>query len=97
MLSKLRKIFNDEVDSKDLAKERLKLVLIHDKINISPELLEEMKEELIEVVSKYIEVEVNKLSLDLDQDQDDQSVALVANIPINELRKRSLEKTSKAD
>ncbi|MCK8825605.1 cell division topological specificity factor MinE [Fuchsiella alkaliacetigena] len=95
MLDKLRKMFDDEVDSKDLAKERLKLVLIHDKINISPELLEEMKEELLEVVSKYIEVEANRLSIDLNQD--DQSIALVANIPVKELRRRSLEDVSESD
>ncbi|SDC40520.1 MULTISPECIES: cell division topological specificity factor MinE [unclassified Candidatus Frackibacter] len=88
MLDKIKSFFSDEANSKDLAKERLKLVLIHDRISISPELLDNMKEELLTVVSKYVEVERHELDIDF-QEQDDDALALVANIPVKELKRRA--------
>jgi len=88
VLDKIKSFFSDEANSKDLAKERLKLVLIHDRISISPELLDNMKEELLTVVSKYVEVERHELDIDF-QEQDDDALALVANIPVKELKRRA--------
>ncbi|SJZ92950.1 cell division topological specificity factor MinE [Selenihalanaerobacter shriftii] len=85
MLEKIKSFFGEGTDSKDLAKERLKLVLIHDRINISPELLEDMEADLIEVISKYVEIEQENLNIDLDKDNE--SMALVANIPVKSLNR----------
>lgn len=70
--------------SKDVAKERLKLILIHDRADLSPELLEAIKGEILNVIAKYVEidnsdVEVKLTKTDLDEGN---SPALVANIPI---------------
>lgn len=66
---------------------RLKLVLMHDRTRLSPGLLEQMRDELVEVISKYVEIDRDALDLNLETESD--TIALVANIPI--LRARSPE------
>ncbi|AGB41888.1 cell division topological specificity factor MinE [Halobacteroides halobius DSM 5150] len=83
---------NEEMASKEVAKERLRLVLIHDRIGVSPEIIDDMKEELIEVISKYLEIEDENLEMELEQDDD--SMALVANIPVRNLKKIHKNKRS---
>jgi cell division topological specificity factor len=75
----------DEVASKDIAKERLQLVLIHDRIGVSREVIESMESELIGVISKYLEIDEE--GLDIDLKKRDESMALVANIPVKSLKK----------
>ncbi|TDX49008.1 cell division topological specificity factor MinE [Orenia marismortui] len=88
MLDMMKGLFNNKENttSKDLAKERLRLVLVHDRIGVSPELIEEMKEELIDVISKYLEIDDERIDMELDRQ--DNSVALIANIPVKSLKKR---------
>ncbi|WP_027338572.1 cell division topological specificity factor MinE [Halonatronum saccharophilum] len=87
MLEVMKGIFSKEDStSKDLAKERLRLVLVHDRIGVSPELIDDMKEELIEVISKYLDIDEDGLEMDLDRN--DNSVALIANIPVKSLNNR---------
>lgn len=50
----LFKFFGGRPSSKEVAKDRLKLILIHDRANVSPELLEMMKTDILEVISKYV-------------------------------------------
>ena len=52
MLDFLNRIFGKDTNSssKDVAKERLRLVLVHDRANVSPELLNDLKTDLIEVI-----------------------------------------------
>ena len=52
MASFLQKLFGDKKNSKDAAKERLKLVLIHDRASLSPGMVEELRRDLIQVISK---------------------------------------------
>ncbi len=87
MLDIFSKLFQKDTNSKDVAKERLRLVLIHDRANMSPELLQSLKEDLITVINKYLEVDQEALEVNLSNVDD--SVALVANIPIVQV-KRSL-------
>jgi cell division topological specificity factor len=83
VLDKIKSFFRDEDDSKDVAKERLKFVLIQERNNISPKVLSDMKKELISVVSKYIEIEGRELEVNFEE-QDDEAIALVANIPVKD-------------
>ena len=55
MLLDLAKLFGKSKTSKDVAKERLKLVLIHDRANVSPQFLEMVKGEIIKVIQTYME------------------------------------------
>lgn len=66
--------------SKNVAKERLRLVLVHDRSSVSPQLLDSIKEEMINVISNYMEIDRKGIEVNLNHD--DKSVALVANIPI---------------
>jgi len=86
----LFKLFGRNDNSKDIAKERLKLVLIHDRANVSPQFLEMIKGELIKVISDYMEIDENGLEIKLTRTKrefDDSTVpALVANIPIKRMK-----------
>ena len=86
---------SEKEDSKSTAKERLHLVLAQDRANISADFLEMMKQEIIEVIKKYIDIDEKAIDVRLtNKEGEDGSVgapALYANIPIitikNEARK----------
>ena len=59
--------------------------MVHDRANISPHLLEDLKEDLIRVITNYMEIDENALEVQLNND--DQSVALVANIPVIKMKR----------
>lgn len=86
MFENILKLFKKEENSKNLAKERLKLVLIHDKANVSPQFLEMVKGEIIKVIRKYMEIDEESLDIQLTKTKSDAGdrvvPALVANIPI---------------
>ena len=77
-------------ESKDMAKERLHLVLMQDRANVSADFLEMMKQEIIEVIKKYIDVDENsidvKLTNKVNSDGTTGAPALYANIPIVSLK-----------
>lgn len=58
----LTSFFNKQA-SKDIAKERLKLVIIHDRANVSPELLELIKNEILKAIQKYIVIDDKLLEI----------------------------------
>jgi len=66
--------------SADQAKERLKLVLIHDRIDLTPDALDKMKNELLQVISKYVEIEPGAVRIQMSQEGREQR--LVADIPL---------------
>jgi cell division topological specificity factor len=76
--------------SKDVAKERLKLILIHDRANISPQFLNMIKGDLIKVISDYIEIEEEGIEITLstgDNNSRDEGISsLVASIPIKKVK-----------
>lgn len=89
MLDFLNKIFGREsTSSKNVAKERLRLVLVHDRANVSPELLTSLKNDLIKVISNYMEIDESALEVNLDSS--DNQVALVANIPVKSMKRANL-------
>ena len=81
-------LFSSKPSSKDLAKERLKLILIHDRASISPELLEKIKEEILAVISKYVEIDRSEIDVKMTKldDEDGNSPALIASIPIRNIK-----------
>ncbi|MGM0409611.1 MAG: cell division topological specificity factor MinE [Bacillota bacterium] len=64
-----------------MAKERLQFVLVHDRINLSPEEMNSLRNEMLEVLKKYIDVDDQNVKMELDKKED--IMALVANFPIN--------------
>jgi cell division topological specificity factor len=69
-----------EPTSRDIAKERLQLVLVHDRVRISPALLDRMKDELITVISRYVEIDPEGVEVTFTQGKRENR--LVADIPI---------------
>lgn len=69
-----------EDGSKNVATNRLKLVLMQDRTNLTPYLLERMRGEMIDVLSKYVEMDQDELELNFEQDGD--SMALMLSIPV---------------
>ena len=83
-------------ESKNVARNRLKLVLMQDRTNLNPYLLERMRGELIDLLSKY--VEMDKEALDLNFENDGESVALMLSIPVIRAKEEEeIEATLKAE
>lgn len=72
--------------SKDVAKERLKLILIHDRTNLPPQFLEMIKGDIIKVISDYAEIDKDGIEITINSGSDrgrtSNISSLVANIPI---------------
>ena len=88
-----------ETSSKDTAKERLHLVLMQDRANVSADFLDMMKQEIIDVIKKYIEVDEKEIDVKLtNRTNEDGSMgapALYANIPISKIKNENKEKNEK--
>ncbi len=69
-----------EESSKDTACNRLRVVLMQDRTNLTPELMERMRREMVDLLSKYVEMDKEALELNLEQDGD--QVALMLSIPV---------------
>mgnify|MGYP001090528006 FL=1 len=68
------------------AKDRLQLVLVHDRADLPPGKLEALKDDLIATLSRHIEIDVRKVNISLTQDRHQQR--LVADIPLAPSRAR---------
>ncbi len=84
MFDSILKLFGGKSDSSEQAHKRLKLVLIHDQANVSPQIMEHIKNDIIKVISNYIEIDQRAMDISLENDAD--AVAIVANIPVNRVR-----------
>ncbi|MBE6049504.1 MAG: cell division topological specificity factor MinE [Clostridium sp.] len=76
---------------KDVAKDRLRLILIHDRGEIPSETLDTMRKEILEVISKYIEIQADDVEIAVTKSDDvagDVGSSIVANIPIKGVRGR---------
>ena len=73
---------------KEVAKDRLKLILIHDRGDLPQETLEKIRMEILEVISKYIEIDSDDVEIAVNKSEklDGNSPALVANIPIKNVK-----------
>lgn len=85
MIDFIAKFFNRDGGSKDVARERLRLVLIHDRSMVSPELISALKADLIEVIQQYMDIDVESLIVNLENEDD--TMALIANIPVRSLKR----------
>ena len=89
----LADLFFRKKNSGDVAKNRLKFVLVSDRANCSPEVMEKIKNDIIQVISKYMEIDAQGLDIQLtetESESDNGTVpALYANIPIKEMHHSS--------
>ena len=95
-------VISNSNKTKEAAKERLHLVLMQDRANVSADFLEMMKQEIIEVIKKYIDVDEKEIDVRLTNKTNDDGTtgapALYANIPIvsikDEVRKANIPPVS---
>ena len=83
--------FSNKAKPKDVAKDRLRLILIHDRGDIPTETLDKMRDEILEVLSKYIEIQSDDVEIAVtksDVIEGDSASSLVANIPIKGVKGR---------
>lgn len=80
--------------SADSAKERLQLVLIHDRTDLTPAELESLRDDLVATISRHIEIDVNSMQFGLEHDG--RSQRLVADIPIKRVPRRRPKRKTKA-
>jgi cell division topological specificity factor len=81
--------------SADSAKERLQLVLIHDRTDLTPAELDSLRDDLIETISRHVEIDAQGVQIEMEHDG--RSQRLVADIPIRSAaraRRRASSKTS---
>jgi cell division topological specificity factor len=79
MIDWVKKIFGGP-SSSSTAKERLRLVLMTDHLALAPDIIENMKRDLIDVISRYVEVDRDKVEVNFERE--DRALAMLANIPI---------------
>lgn len=82
--------FFKKKNSGDVAKDRLKLLLVSDRADCSPDVMEAIKNDIIQVISKYMEIDAEGLDIQITQTESETSngtvPALYANIPIKDLK-----------
>jgi cell division topological specificity factor len=80
-------------DSKDVAKKRLKFALIYDKLEVSDTILENLHRDIVEVISRYFEIDREAFKLDIRRS--DELSALVVNTPILGAKRRNAKSETK--
>ncbi len=80
-------------NSGEIARDRLKLLLVSDRANCSPEVMEKIKNDIIQVISKYMEIDAEGLDIQITQTESEGNngnvPALYANIPIKDMKHSS--------
>ncbi len=84
VLDFINRLLGREKPSGTMARQRLQLVLAHDRSDLNPELLDQMRREILEVVQRYVEIDIE--SCDVSLETEDRVTALLANLPIKRTR-----------
>lgn len=71
--------------SKDVAKERLRVVLVHDRINLPPKYMENIKEDMLRAISNYMDVNEHQTQINLTKSQS--TISLIAVIPVTRVKR----------
>ncbi len=86
MIRFFKSLFAKDDSSREAAKKRLQLLLIHDQVNLTPEQMTSMKEEIVGVIERYLQIDTDDTHVALDRL--DKQIRLVGSIPLKEETKR---------
>lgn len=81
----INRFFREDQPSRDVAIERLRLALVHDRASVSSGLIEDLKEELLGIISKYMEIDEANMEVKLNSGE--HFTSLVANIPVKRIKR----------
>lgn len=84
MIDFLSRFFRREEASKTLAKERLRLILMSDRVSLAPDIFDAMKGEMLDVLRRYLEID--ERGMDVHFENAERQFALLATIPVREVR-----------
>ncbi len=91
----INKLLRRQQASASTARERLQLVLAHDRTDLSTDLLDQMRKEILEVVAKYVEIDMDEGAVSLETE--DRMTALVANLPIKRTKSGEIKLKEQID
>lgn len=84
-MSFLSDLFGSAAGSGRIAKDRLRMALMHDRADLTPKMMEDLRAEMIGVLEKYIEID--RSGMDIELARADSSFNLIANIPVTTIRR----------
>lgn len=84
----LTRLLGGRGGSKEDAKSRLKVLLVHDQVDLTPAQLQSMKAEIIEVIARYVEVDRDAVDFKLERSEG--AIALVSNVPVRRVTARAI-------
>jgi cell division topological specificity factor len=87
MLSILRRFLGDR-QSGQIAHKRMQFVLMHDRVDITPEIMEALKNDIIQVLSRYMEIDNRTVKVDLEKGSD--FMALISNVHVKRVYRHAL-------
>jgi cell division topological specificity factor len=93
MLDAIKRFFSDRKSGK-IARDRMQIVLLHDRLSIEPEVMEKIKNEIIAVLSKYMEIDHQTISVRVEQGKD--YAALVSNVHVKRVFRHGQTQPSNA-
>ena len=86
MLKALRRLFGEK-GSGQVARERMQFVLMHDRLDLTPDILESLKNDILAVMARYMEIDQDSIRVDLEQGKG--YTALVSNVQIKRVYRRA--------
>lgn len=83
----LNSLFSKKGKSSSVAKDRLQLVLVHDRLKCDNDIIEKIRKDVIEVISKYVDIDMEEFDIQVCNVGEENTSVLSANIPIKNIKK----------
>lgn len=85
MLSAIKRFFGEK-PSGQTARKRMQVVLMHDRLDLTPDMMNALKNDILQVLSRYMEIDTETITVDLQQNND--CTALVSNVQVKRVLRR---------